>query len=143
MGFIDNDRIIGTQIPIALGFGQQDAVGHDFNVGVFWGSVLKTNFVTNGPTGLLPQFFSDPAGNRCRCNSPGLGASNQAVDSPTGGQTILRQLGGFTGTGLPGNHDDRMPLDGLNNFIFSSKNRQFFVKPQRRQICPAVLSLKA
>ena len=35
MRFIDNNRIIGVQKSIGLRFGQQDAVGHNFQIGIF------------------------------------------------------------------------------------------------------------
>ena len=118
MRLIDNDGIIPAQVAIALGFGQQDAIGHDFYVPVVAGPILKPNFVTYRLAGFLPQFLGNPPGDCCGGYSPGLGASDEAVYPPPSRQAILGQLGGLAGSGLAGYHQDRMLSDGLDNFIF-------------------------
>ena len=100
MGLIDNDGIIGTQIWIALGFGQQDAVGHHLYIGIPGCAVFETNFIANGIAELLPQFFGDAAGNRGGGDSSRLGAPDQPVDPSAGCQAKFRQLGGLAGTGF-------------------------------------------
>ena len=45
---IDDQRVVGTQITVTLGFSEQDAVGHQLDIGVLRQLVGKTHLVTDG-----------------------------------------------------------------------------------------------
>ena len=123
MGLIDDDGIISAQVAIALGFSQQDPVGHDFDIGIPGCALLKPNFIPDRLTGFLPQFFSDATGNRRGGNPARLSASDDAIDSPAGRQAKFGQLGRLAGPGLAGDHDNWMAFDGSDDFVFFGKNR--------------------
>ena len=48
MGFVHDDGIVGVQKGVILGFGQQDAVGHNFYEGVLIGFLLESDLVPYG-----------------------------------------------------------------------------------------------
>ena len=140
MGLIDDDGIIGAQAGITLGFGQQDAVGHNLDIGILLRTFFKPNFIPDRFTGFLPQFFSDTAGNSRSGDPARLGASDEPIDTSAGRQAEFRQLGGLAGTGLTGNDNDLMIDYGLNDLFFFGKDRQIFIKSQFGQILQAPVS---
>ena len=52
----------------------------------------------------------------------------------------FRKLSRLTETGLTGHHDDPMPGNGLDDLVFFSKNRQFFIEAQPGKIFLAAVS---
>ena len=82
MGLVDDDGIIRAQAGITLGFGQQDAVGHNLDIGILLRTFFKPNFISDRLAGFLSQFFSDTAGNSRSGDPARLGASDDASDTP-------------------------------------------------------------
>ena len=62
MGLVHDDGVVFVEPGIALGFGQQNAVGDHFYVGIRIGGVLKTDFVAHRTAQILPQFLGDAGG---------------------------------------------------------------------------------
>jgi hypothetical protein len=123
-----------------LGFSQQDAIGHKLYVSTFWRPILEPNFITDYLTQVLPQLFGNSVGHCGGGNPAGLGAADDTIDSSAGGQTKFRQLGGFAGAGLAGNHDNLLFGDGPDDLVFFGEYRQILIKPQWRPVFPATVS---
>ena len=121
-------------------FSQQDAIGHKLYVSTFRRPVLEPDFITNCLSQFLPQFFGNPVGHCGGGNPAGLGAADDTIDSSAGGQTKFRQLGGFAGAGLTGNHDNLLFGDGPDDLVLFGEYRQILIKPQWGQVFPATVS---
>ncbi len=136
MGLIDDNCIIGAQPPVVLGFSQQDTVGHDFYIGVPHGAILEADFIPDSPGIVGSKLFGNASRDCGGGNSSRLGAADDAIKAPAGGQTVLWQLGGLARSGLPGYHHNLVLLDGGDDFVFSGKNRQGFIKARRWHVFP-------
>ena len=76
MRFVNDERVVGQQQRIGLGFGQQDAVGHEFHRGIARQLVLKAYLVAHHLTQRGFQLVGDAFGNRCGGDTAGLGVAN-------------------------------------------------------------------
>ncbi|KWV87240.1 hypothetical protein PFLmoz3_03088 [Pseudomonas fluorescens] len=50
VGFVDDDRVVALEVAVVLGFGQQDAVGHQLDQGVGVTLVFEAHLVTDQRT---------------------------------------------------------------------------------------------
>ncbi len=116
---------------IPLGFGQQDAVGHDLDVGVGAGPVLEADLVAHRLSEILSQFLGDTGGHGGGGDAPGLGAADPAVDAAPGGQAELGDLGGLARSGLPGDDGHRVIADAVDDRRLGCGDRQVI------QVCEA------
>ena len=89
-------------------------------LGAIVGSWVVNNSVTNQVVDVLTGVES------------GLSVADEAVDTPAGRHAKFRYLGGFTGTGLPGNDNHRMLRYGFDDVIFFNRDGQFIVITQWR-----------
>ena len=55
MGLVHDEGVVGGQGRIPLGFGQQDAVGHDLDMGVSGGPVGKSDLIADEAPGRSPS----------------------------------------------------------------------------------------
>ena len=81
VGLVHDERVVGGEHPVAGRLGQQDAVGHDLDVGLRRGGVLEADLVAHGLPDALPQFLGDAPGHRLGRDPPGLGVADQPVDA--------------------------------------------------------------
>ena len=124
--FVHDQGVISGQGGIALGFRQQDAVGHDFDKTVLVAAVLKTDLVAHRVPQRLTKFIGNPLGHRGRRNAPGLGAANQTALTAPGRQAELGQLRGLARTGLTGYDHHRVLLYRCYDFGLPGRDRQRF-----------------
>ncbi len=88
--FVDDDRVVVRQPAITGDFGQQDAVGHELDAGVFADLVVEAHLVAHQLAQLALQFLRDTAGHRT-CGDPArLRAADHAGLATAGGQAQLR-----------------------------------------------------
>ena len=125
VGFVDDDRVLTTQIRVALEFGEEDAVGHGLDEGAVADLIGEPDRVADQFTHLGAELVSDPAGDRAGREAAGLGVADHGVDSPSQFQTELGDLGRLARARLPGDHDDRVFIDRLEDFQASPGDRQF------------------
>ena len=62
MRLINNDGVIGFQKRITLGFGQKNAIGHEFDLSAMLRAVGKANFETHPLPQFRTGFFSQTLG---------------------------------------------------------------------------------
>ena len=110
VGLVQDDRVVPGEQPVAGDFGEQDAVGHQFDQRVRSGVVAEPDGVADQAAELGAGLLRDALGERAGGDAPRLGVADQAADTATEVQADLGQLGGFAGAGLarpPRRPDDR------------------------------------
>ena len=128
MGFINDQGVIAIQKPVGLGFGQEDAVGHHFNKRcLLIHAVRKSDFIPHGPAQGFVHFRCNALSHGHGCDPAGLGAADQPVNPPAGVNAEFGELGGFSGTGFPGNNDYLVLFYGRNNIIPPGHNGQVVI----------------
>ena len=130
---VDDDAVVGPQQRVGLGFGQQDAVGHELDRGVAAQAVLKAHLVANHLAQRRLEFFSDALGHARGRNAPRLCVADQGA-APAGvielaaahGQEDLGQLGGLAGAGFAADDDDLVGGNRGGDFVTLARHGQRF-----------------
>jgi hypothetical protein len=122
MGLVDDDRVVGLEVWIALGFGQQDAVGHQLDRCAGLQPILKAHLVAHHLAQRGIELFRNAFGHTGGRNPSGLGVTNQlrtlAVftrlppTAPAQRQRDLGQLGGLARARFATHDDDLMLAQG-------------------------------
>ena len=76
---VDDDRVVGAQQRIALGLGEQDAVGHQFDAGAGREPVLEADLVAHDLAERRLQLLGDPPGDAGGGDAARLGVPDQAA----------------------------------------------------------------
>ena len=126
MSLIDNQCIVSLQQRIALRLGQQNAIRHQFDIGVGTELVGKANLVANRLSQWTIQLGSNTRGNSPSRNAAWLRMADQAGHTALEFKADFRDLRGFTGAGLATNDYHLMILDGMFDFFAPDINRQIF-----------------
>ena len=79
VGFIDNDRFVGTEQGVVLQLVEQDTIGHDFDDRVRLSLVGKADLGTHFPPVLHAKLLGDPLGDGEGCDAAGLRAAEEAL----------------------------------------------------------------
>ena len=58
--FVNDNRVVGGEITVGLGFRQQDAVGHQLDAGIARGVVGKAHFIADRAADFGFQLFGNP-----------------------------------------------------------------------------------
>ena len=116
MGLVNDDGVVALEQAVSSGFGQQNAVGHEFDSGAFPGPVLKADRGTNQIRSF--EFLGHPFGHGDRSQTARLGAADDFFFASAGVKTHLGQLGGLAGTGITGNNQDLILADCGNDTVF-------------------------
>ena len=111
MGLVDDDGVVGVEIGVGLGLRQQDAVGHQLEVGLGPATVLEADFHPHAGTDLGLQLLGHPGRHGAGREAPGLGMADQPRRPPAQFQADLGQLGGLAGAGLAADDDHLVVLD--------------------------------
>ena len=123
MRFIDDDGVVLHQQPILLDFRQQNTVGHQLDHGVVANVVAKTDLIADAAARLALQLFGNTVGHGARRQTTRLRMANQPFHPAPQLHADFRQLGGFTGAGLPRHNDHLMVANRLQNLIFFLADR--------------------
>ena len=132
MCLVENDGVVLVQEPVALGLGQQDAVGHELDQRGLGHLFDKAHLETDQCAHRGPEFIGDPARNAARGNASRLGATDQAINTATCSQRQQGQLRGLARSGLASNHHDLVLAYGIDDRGAFTRNRQAVVKPDFR-----------
>ena len=125
MRFVEDQRLVLHEIAVALGFRQQDAVGHEFDPRLPRGAVLEADLVADVIAERDLQLLSHPLRDAGRREPPGLGAADApAIDSERLGDHF-RELGGFSRAGFADDDHHRVRADGREDFLPVFDDRQF------------------
>ncbi len=117
VGFVDDDRVVPTQIRVALEFGEEDAVGHRLHQRAIADVVGETHRVADEVTDFGTEFVRHPGGDRAGRKAPRLGMADHGTDAPPELETELRYLGRLARARLSGDHDDLILPDRVEDFL--------------------------
>ena len=133
--FIDDDRVVLPQQRIGLGFGKQDAVGHQLDLRAARNLLVEADLVADILAKWRAEFFSDSPRDTGGRQAARLGVTDQAAHAASSRDAQLGKLGGFARAGLTADDDHRMRRDRRGDFVAPGRNRQGFRKQQlHRQI---------
>ncbi len=125
VGFVDDEGVVFGEQRVALGLGQQDAVGHELDVGVRAGAVVEADFAADFAAPVDVEFLGDAPGDGERGDAAGLGAADFGLDAQPGFEAHFGDLGGFAGAGFAGDDDDLVMADGGDDVVFAGGDGQF------------------
>jgi hypothetical protein len=119
--FVDDDRVIAAQQPVAAHLGQQQPVGHQPDARVRAGAVVEADGVSDRVAERHVQFLGDPRRDRARRQAPRL-----RVRDPLALQleAQLGQLRRLARAGFAGHDDHLVVADDLQQLVPSGADRQ-------------------
>ena len=123
VGLVQNNDFVLFEIAIALGLGQQDAIGHQFDVGLWIGFVGKADLETDILPESLAEFLRNPRGDAASSDTSGLCVTNYPGTAVSCMQAELGKLRRFTRTGFPADDDHLMLVDCLDNGLSMREDR--------------------
>lgn len=142
VSFVDDHGVVLGELWIALHLRQQDAVGHEFHSRSFGGTIVKPDFASDFLTPLHMEFLGQPPGNGKGGHAPGLGASDEGLDSQPRLQAHLGQLGRFPRTRLSRDDHHGMVAERVHDLVLARGDGKIgrIIEGQRRGCapCPAV-----
>ena len=141
MRFVDDQRVVTRQPTVALDLRQQDAVGHELDVGVLADVLGETHLVADRAAQRRLQLLGHAPRDRARGDAARLRAAYQAGDAATGRQAELGQLRGLARTGFAGDDDDLVLADQLDDGFGFAADRQIVVEGGQRALRLATLAL--
>ena len=127
MRLVEDDGVVGAQLRIALRLRQQDAVGHQLDVGLGSNAVGEADLIADIAARLAVQLLGDARGGGARGDAARLGVADQAGAAAPQFQADLGQLGGLAGAGLAADDDDLVLLDGARDLAAAFIHRQGFI----------------
>ena len=146
--FVDDDRVVGQELAIALRLGQQDAIGHQLDVGVWLRMVGEAHLVPDGLAHRLRQLLGDARRDRARGDPARLRVADQAALAAARGQADLGQLRRLARPGLAADDDHLVRADRLRDFIGPLRDRQVrrigdrgLRRGARRALCDRTLEI--
>ncbi len=134
VGFVQDDRVVLIQKPVVGRLGQQDAVGHQLDVGFRPRAVGEADLEADVLPEGRPQFLGQPGGDGAGGEPSRLRVPDQAVHAAPHLQADLGQLGRFARPGLAAHDDHRVLRDGRGDLLTAGMDGQRFVVGDRGQI---------
>ena len=101
---VDDDGVVLFQKAVVLGFGEQDAVGHQLDQRAVLALILETHLIADQLAQRCTDLLGHPRCHATRRQPTRLSVTDQAMHAPANLQTDLRQLGGLARAGLAGDH---------------------------------------
>ncbi len=141
VGLVDNDGVVALKETVVLGFGQQDAVGHQLDQRAVFALVLEADLITHQLTQWRADFLGYPRRNAACSQSTRLGMTDQPVNTTADFQADLRQLGGLARTRFPSNHQHLVLFQRSLDLLALGGNRQAVVVAHGRHALPTRLGL--
>ena len=126
MRLINNERVVAPQHGVALGLGQQNAIGHELDARPRREALVKTHLPTHDLAHLRLQLLRNAPRHRSRRQTPWLGMANQALLPTTRFKANFGQLRGLAGARFTAHDDDGVREQGVANFVASATDRQVF-----------------
>ena len=124
---VDDDRVVATQLAVALELGEQDAVGHHLDPGVRRGPVGEADLVADLRPQRRLQLGREALRDRAGRDPAGLGVPDHPAAAARAAaelETDLGQLGGLARAGLAGDDDDLVVADGRRDVVTPLADRQ-------------------
>ena len=124
--FVDDQCVVASEHTVALNFGEENAVGHELDVGAVRDLVGEPHGVSNGVAEFGVEFFGDTFGNGACCQPARLCMSDQAADATSEFETDLRDLSCLTRAGLAGDDDNLILRDRGRDVVLALTDGQSF-----------------
>ena len=131
MRLVNDQRVVGPQQRVRLGFGQQNAVGHELDRGLARQPVLEAHLVAHHLARCAAQFLRHPLGDAGCSDASWLRMPDQTAQagrliqpSPPQRQGNLRQLGGLARAGFAADDDDLVLPHRRGNLVAPGRHRQ-------------------
>src|SRR5205085_2456591 len=121
---VEDDRGVFAQVPIALRFGEQDAVGHQLDGRAAADLLVKTDLAADDAAELGAELLRNARRDCARCDAPRLRMADATVGRDAGLEQHFRQLCGLARAGLATDDHDRVALDGGANLVAARADRQ-------------------
>ena len=121
---VDDQRVVGAEIAVALDLGEQDAVGHQLDARVRRGVPAKAHLVAHEPAVSGSKLRSDTGRDASRRDSPRLRMTNHRAVAPPRPETDFRELGALARSGRAHHERDRMLDDCPCDVSRPTRNRQ-------------------
>src|SRR5687767_5328168 len=112
---VDDDARVLAQLAIALGLGEQDAVGHELDRRALAHLVVEAHLVADEAAELGAQLLGDARGHGARSDAPRLGVAYATPALHL--EENLGELRRLARAGLAADDDDAMHLDGGTDFL--------------------------
>ena len=125
VGLVDDQGVVGDEIPVPLGLREQDPVGHEFHAGARSRPVVETDRIAHALTQRRLQFLRDPGRDASGRHPSRLGVPDEPVDPPPEFETDLRQLRGLARSRLAADHDHLMIPDRVRDLLAGERHRKF------------------
>ena len=122
--FIENDRVVVRQVRIALRFRQQNAIGHQLDVGLRIRPVIKANLAADLPAPRHLQLLGNPARDGQGRHPTRLRATDLRLDAQPGFQAHLGNLRRLARARLACNHHDLAPANRRHDLVLAHGDRQ-------------------
>ncbi len=140
--FVDDERVVAEQLPVALQLGEQDAVGHHLDQRAVAGRVGEAHLVADRGTQLGAEFAGDPLRDGARRDPPRLGVPDLPGDPPAELEADLGELGGLPGARLTGDDHHLVIPDGRGDLVLALADRELRRVAQHGHAGPAGLGLR-
>ena len=124
VGFVDDDGVVFAQQLVALDLRQQDAVGHELDLGGPADFAREPDLEAHFLADLDAEFLGDALGHGAGGEPARLGVADQAVLAQAQLQAHLGDLGGLTRAGLAGDDGHLVGGDGGHQVLAALGNRQ-------------------
>lgn len=119
MGFVDDECVVLVKISVVPCFGEEDAIGHEFDSGMLIGLILKTNVNADFLSEFGMGFFGYTLCHAGGGESAGLSDANTFGTSKASLIDHFGKLGSFSGTSGAADNNDRVLLNGMNDFLMA------------------------
>jgi len=122
---VDDDRLVGVQVGIALRLGKQDAVGHQLDPAVRRGLVVEADLDADAGADLGLQLLRQAGRHRAGGQPARLGVADQAAGADAEIEADFRQLRRLARAGFAADDDHLVPGDQLGDIGPLFIDRQF------------------
>ncbi len=122
---VDDDRVVGGELPVTLRFGKQNAVGHQLDERVRLRAVGKAHFVTHHIADVAAQFLRNARCHAARRDAARLSVADQAAHAAAALEADLRQLRRLARACLAANDHHRMLANRRRNLMPTFRYGQF------------------
>jgi hypothetical protein len=129
VGLVHDDGVVPGEEPVAVELGEQDPVGHELHVRARGRLVLEADLVADLGAEGRPDLAGDARGHAGGGNAAGLRDADHLVDSAAHGQRDLRELGGLSRAGRPGDDHDLVLVDRRRDVPQPRRDRQLGREP--------------
>ena len=143
MRLVDDDGVVLFQKAVVLGFGEQDAVGHQLDQRAVLALILETHLITDQLAQRRTDLLGHPSRHTTRRQAARLGVADQPMHAPADLQTDLRQLRGLARTGLTGDHHHLALFQRSLDLVALGGNRQCIVVTHHRNAAAPRIDLIA